>query len=204
MAPARPSGTAPRRSRSRVWATAAWRVAVTSRCRWVSATWRSSVIASWAPIWPSSPNNAPPASSSVTPSNAASCGACRAWPRPTTARSRPIRSDRELGAYVAEQPEQCTASFLLRHPEQRGIVRRMQSMAKTHYGEIQANLLDREVLPMHLLRCKLAFFGVSKFDPRSRLWVRNTMFQGAPLLEDIGQPFEDDWFLPLAPTEEKC
>ncbi|WP_079203743.1 hypothetical protein [Pseudomonas sp. CC6-YY-74] len=110
---------------------------------------------------------------------------------------------RQLGAYLAEHPAQCTASFLLRHPEQRGIVRRMQSMAKTHYGEIQANLLDREVLPMHLLRCKLAFFGVSKFDPRSRLWVRNTMFQGAPLLEDIGQPFEDDWFLPLAPTEEK-
>lgn len=109
---------------------------------------------------------------------------------------------RQLAAYLAENPEHCTASFLLRHPEHRGIVRRMQSMAKTHYGEIQANLLDREVLPMHLLRCKLAFFGVSKFDPRSRLWVRNTMFQGAPLLEDIGQPFEDDWFLPLAPTEE--
>jgi hypothetical protein len=106
---------------------------------------------------------------------------------------------RLLCTYLAEHPGQCTASFLLRHPEQRGIVRRMQSMAKTHYGEIQANLLDRDVLPMHLLRCKLAFFGVSKFDPRSRLWVRNTMFQGAPLLEDIGQPFEDDWFLPLAP-----
>jgi hypothetical protein len=111
---------------------------------------------------------------------------------------------RQLVAYLAEHPEHCTASFLLRHPEQRGIVRRMQSMAKTHYGEIQANLLDREVLPMHLLRCKLAFFGVSKFDPRSRLWVRNTMFQGAPLLEDIGQPFEDDWFLPLAPIVEAC
>ncbi|MDM8349051.1 hypothetical protein P8H27_09060 [Pseudomonas sp. sp1636] len=111
---------------------------------------------------------------------------------------------RQLLAYLAEQPEQCTASFLLRHPEQRGIARRIQSMSQTHYGEIRANLLDREVLPMHLLRCKLAFFGVSKFDPRSRLWVRNTMFQGAPLLEDIGQPFEDDWFLPLAPTEEKC
>jgi hypothetical protein len=110
----------------------------------------------------------------------------------------------QLAAYLAEHPEQCTASFLLRHPEQRGIARRIQSMSKTHYGEIRANLLDREVLPMHLLRCKLAFFGVSKFDPRSRLWVRNTMFQGAPLLEDIGQPFEDDWFLPLAPTEEKC
>lgn len=109
---------------------------------------------------------------------------------------------RLLITQVDEHSTMCVASFLLLHPQQRGIVRRIQSMAKTHYGEIQANLLDRNVLPMHLLRCKLAFFGVSKFDPRSRLWVRNTMFQGAPLLEDIGKPFEDDWFLPLAPTPE--
>ncbi|MBT8764935.1 hypothetical protein [Metapseudomonas boanensis] len=110
---------------------------------------------------------------------------------------------RQLGAYLVEHPEHKVAHFLLRHPGQRGMVRRIQTMARTHYGEIRANLLDRDVLPMHLLRCKLSFFGVSKFDPRSRLWVRNTMFQGAPLLEDIGQPFDDDWFLPLAPTPEK-
>ena len=42
-----------------------------------------------------------------------------------------------------------------------GIVRRIQTMAATRYGEIRANLLDRDVLPMHLLRCKLSFFGVS-------------------------------------------
>jgi hypothetical protein len=64
-----------------------------------------------------------------------------------------------------------------------GTVRRIQGMNCCVYGDIQANLLDREVLPMHLLRAKLAFFGVSKFDPRSRLWLRNTMFQAAPLLE---------------------
>jgi hypothetical protein len=28
------------------------------------------------------------------------------------------------------------------------------------------------------------------------------MFQGAPLLEDIGKTFNDDWFMPLAPTAE--
>ncbi|MDH4555956.1 hypothetical protein E8F11_12370 [Pseudomonas sp. BN417] len=110
---------------------------------------------------------------------------------------------RQLCTYLEQHPEHKVARFLLSHPEQRGIVRRIQGMATTHYGEIRANLLDRDVLPMHLLRCKLSFFGVSKFDPRSRLWVRNTMFQGAPLLEDIGQPFDDDWFLPLAPTQEK-
>ncbi|KPH94270.1 hypothetical protein AMS58_13285 [Pseudoalteromonas porphyrae] len=103
--------------------------------------------------------------------------------------------------YIAANPSQITARFMVAHPKLRGIVRRIQGMDRCVYGDIQANLLDKNVLPMHLLRCKLAFFGVSKFDPRSRLWVRNTMFQGAPLLEDIGKPFSDDWFMPLIPKQ---
>ncbi|WP_421862560.1 hypothetical protein [Motiliproteus sp.] len=107
----------------------------------------------------------------------------------------------QLCSYIAEHPEHTTARFMVARPKMRGIVRRIQSMSRCVYGDIQANLLDRNILPMHLLRCKLAFFGVGKFDPRSRLWVRNTMFQGAPLLEDIGKPFNDDWFMPLAPLQ---
>ena len=30
------------------------------------------------------------------------------------------------------------------------------------------------------MRCKLAFFGASHFDPRSDKWVRISLFQGAP------------------------
>lgn len=105
----------------------------------------------------------------------------------------------QLSEYVAKHPEHSTARFMVARPKLRGIVRRIQSMNRCLYGDIQANLLHRDVLPMHLLRAKLAFFGVSKFDPRSKLWVRNTMFQGAPLLEDIGKTFNDDWFMPLAP-----
>ncbi|GAA0687530.1 hypothetical protein GCM10009104_12050 [Marinobacterium maritimum] len=107
----------------------------------------------------------------------------------------------QLCEYVEQHPDHTTARFMVARPKMRGIVRRIQSMNRCIYGDIQANLLDRNVLPMHLLRCKLAFFGVSKFDPRSRLWVRNTMFQGAPLLEDIGKQFGDDWFMPLAPQQ---
>lgn len=107
----------------------------------------------------------------------------------------------QLCAYIEQHPDHTTARFMVACPKMRGIVRRIQSMSRCIYGDIQANLLDRDVLPMHLLRCKLAFFGVSKFDPRSRLWVRNTMFQGAPLLEDIGSRFSDDWFMPLAPQQ---
>ena len=92
--------------------------------------------------------------------------------------------------------------FLMRQPAQKSIVKRIQSMARRQYSEIRANLAHRDIRPMDLLRCKLAFFGVSKFDPRSRLWVRNTMYQGAPLVTDIGQPYES-WFLPLMPQLEE-
>ena len=89
--------------------------------------------------------------------------------------------------------------FLMRQPAMKGISARIQTMARDPYGDIQANLADRDTLPIHLLRCKLSFLGVSKFDPKSKYWVRNTMFQGAPLIADIGGTFNDDWCYPLAP-----
>jgi hypothetical protein len=91
------------------------------------------------------------------------------------------------------------AEFLLQKPKHLGIVNRIATMSQTQYGEIRANLLHKDVLPMHLLRCKLAFFGVGKFDPKSALWVRNTMFQGAPVVSDLTHEFNDDWYFPVAP-----
>ncbi len=96
--------------------------------------------------------------------------------------------------------KQSVADFVFEHPEYRYIIRRMQTMAQSDCGEIRANLLHADVLPIQLLRCKLSFFGVGKFDPRSRLWVRNTMFQGAPIVSDIGRPFKDDWCFPVRPN----
>jgi hypothetical protein len=46
--------------------------------------------------------------------------------------------------------------------------------------------------PIDMLRCKLSFFGCTRFDPRSDLWLRITMFQGAPFPSDPG-PWPDDW-----------
>ena len=92
------------------------------------------------------------------------------------------------------------AHFLLRHPDQISIVRRIQTMTPLIYGDIRANLADQDMQPMHLLRAKLSFFGVSKFDPKSRLWVRNTMFQGAPLISELDSGRDlDDWYFPVAP-----
>jgi len=104
-----------------------------------------------------------------------------------------------LLAHLRTQPHALTAHFLIAQPAFKGTVRRLQGMAQSSYGEIRANLLARDMLPIHLLRCKLAFFGAGKFDPKSSRWVRITLFQGAPLVSEIGQPFDDDWNFAVMP-----
>jgi hypothetical protein len=106
----------------------------------------------------------------------------------------------EICIYMTEFPQQDVAHFILQQPNFSGAICRIQTMARSQYGDIRENLVHSDVLPIHLLRCKLSFFGVSKFDPRSRLWVRNTMFQGAPLISDFGKPFFDDWQFPIKPV----
>jgi len=106
----------------------------------------------------------------------------------------------DLLMMMVESGDASVAEFLLQKPVHLGIVNRIATMSQTQYGEIRANLLHKDVLPMHLLRCKLAFFGVGKFDPKSALWVRNTMFQGAPIVNDLSHEFNDDWYFPVAPV----
>jgi hypothetical protein len=95
------------------------------------------------------------------------------------------RDVHKLQQQLASATQPHVAAFLLAHPEHRFAVRRVQLSAKHPYAEIQDNLIDARVLPMDLLRCKLAFFGASKFDPRSDRWVRISMYQGASLPQDI-------------------
>lgn len=72
------------------------------------------------------------------------------------------------------------AEFLLRAPEHRFMVRRAQAAARHPYAEVRDNLIDAQMLPIDLMRCKLALFGASHFDPRSDKWVRISLFRGAP------------------------
>ena len=85
------------------------------------------------------------------------------------------------------------ADFLLQHPEHRHTVRRVQIAATRPYSEIRENLIDGDMLPINMLRCKLAFFGASRFDPRSDRWVRICLYRNAPFPEDLADAPEDDW-----------
>lgn len=93
--------------------------------------------------------------------------------------------------------DESVAEFLMRHPEHRHSMRRVQTVHLLPYGEIHDNLVGEDCLPIDLLRCKLSIFGAGKFDPKSDRWTRITMYQGAPLPEDLGRPQADDWAFPF-------
>jgi len=89
------------------------------------------------------------------------------------------------------------AQFLMNHPEHRHIVRRVQIVTKYPYAEIRDNTIAAEMLPIDLLRCKLSFFGATKFDPRSDRWVRINMYQGSPFPDELAECDPDDMAYPV-------
>jgi hypothetical protein len=94
------------------------------------------------------------------------------------------------------EPAQTIAEFLLKHPEHRLAARRVETAARYPYSEIHDNVIGAGLRPIDLLRGKLAFFGATKFDPKSDRWTRITMYQGAPLIDELARPDADDWWLP--------
>lgn len=109
-----------------------------------------------------------------------------------------------LAGFDGDQP---LAAFLLKHPEYRHTVRRVQITARYPYAEIRDNLVGADMLPIDMLRCKLAFFGATKFDPRSDRWVRITMYQDAPYPDEIADMKHDseidDWAFPPDPEGDQ-
>ncbi|MFZ7090334.1 hypothetical protein [Primorskyibacter sp. 2E233] len=81
------------------------------------------------------------------------------------------------------------------HPEHELAMHRVQINALHPYSEIHDNLIGHGCLPIDMLRCKLAFFGATKFDPKSDRWTRIALAQGAPLPEDLLSDHADDWWL---------
>lgn len=90
--------------------------------------------------------------------------------------------DKTLLEHDDDEP---VAAVLLAHPEHRYVIRRAQIAQDFPFAEVQDNLIAADMLPIDLLRCKLAFFGATRFDPRSDRWVRINLFQGAPFPDEI-------------------
>ena len=107
-----------------------------------------------------------------------------------------------LHEQLAEYDDRITiAEFLITRPEFRRVVRRIQTLAELPYAEIRDKLISSGCEPIDILRCKLSIFGATKFDPKSKLWTRITLFQGASLYDELEMPEADDWFAPIFPRE---
>lgn len=110
----------------------------------------------------------------------------------------PLDIGRQIKALNAALPEQSqpVSAFLTDHPQHAMAVDRVQLGAVHPYAEIRDNLIATSCLPIDMLRCKLSFFGASKFDPKSDRWTRITLCQGAPLADELTET-ADDWWLPV-------
>ena len=82
--------------------------------------------------------------------------------------------------------------FLVNNNDLRHTVRRAFIAEKFSYSEIQDNTIGHSLMPIDMLRLKLSFFGVLKFDPKSDKWLRINMFQGAPLPKEL-TTHNDQW-----------
>ncbi|MFW8596432.1 hypothetical protein [Cribrihabitans neustonicus] len=122
---------------------------------------------------------------------------------PVAAYEQPLAPGRDAAllfeALRGEAGDARVADFLLRHPEHRHILRRVQIAARHPYAEIRDNTVGAEVLPIDLLRAKLSFFGACHFDPRSDRWVRINMFRNAPFPHELAEMEFAGWTYPALP-----
>jgi len=113
-------------------------------------------------------------------------------------RESPLDIARQVKALAQDVPDTDipVGRFLAESLQHRAATRRVQTLGRHAYAEIRDNLISHDCLPIDLLRCKLAFFGAAKFDPKSDRWTRITLAQGAPLFDELHAV--DDWWLPVA------
>lgn len=113
---------------------------------------------------------------------------------------QPLAVGRDIDAIykklMLEDENRLIPNFLMEFPEYRHVVQRIVSWQKRPYGEIMDNLISEKMRPLDMLRCKLSFFGATKFDPRSDRWVRICMYQNAPLAGSNSSSYDDFWPYP--------
>lgn len=93
-------------------------------------------------------------------------------------------------------PQALVAEFLLQYPDYRYAVRRVQLLQQAPYAEIRDNTISASLMPIDMLRCKLAFFGATQFDPRSDRWLRICLYANAPYPEELASADADTWIYP--------
>ena len=89
------------------------------------------------------------------------------------------------------------SEFLINNPAMKYVLKRILLNEKYKFSEIRENLTDKKMKPIDILRFKLSFFGATKFDPKSNLWTRIALFQGALLPNQLNDNKKTRWFFPI-------
>lgn len=123
------------------------------------------------------------------------------YAEPGAERESPLDIGRRIKAMYQDLPRRSVPvyEFVAQFPQHALALSRVAGVVRYPYGEIRDNLIGKDCLPIDMLRCKLAFFGASKFDPKSDRWTRITLCQGAPLADEL-ETRADDWWLPVYGT----
>lgn len=116
----------------------------------------------------------------------------------------PVSDFRGLHAALATHDgAEPAALALLRHPEFQESAGRAAVMAREPYGQIHVDLMAEKFAPIELMRFQLAMYGMNKFSPVSDSQLRVTLFQGAPLPQEIAEHgHEGSLFRPRRSAQE--
>jgi hypothetical protein len=96
-------------------------------------------------------------------------------------------------------PGETLGRFVARYPDMRFMAGWAYTLADTEYAIARMDLLALDFSPLKIMRFQLALYGMLKFRPRSRTWLRATLFQGAGLPYELAAGHAGDGLLPRLP-----
>ncbi|MGI6855259.1 hypothetical protein [Mesorhizobium sp. 1B3] len=102
----------------------------------------------------------------------------------------------------AVDPSTTVARLLLKHPEHRHLVARIQSLRDEQFHTPHANINSENFVPIDLVRLmNCGIHGVDKTRDFLNRNLRGVLYHGAPTPDEIRSGFAGTWFYPAEPIQ---
>ncbi|PWJ79729.1 hypothetical protein C7441_1145 [Pseudaminobacter salicylatoxidans] len=103
---------------------------------------------------------------------------------------------------AAETLTTTVARFLLKHPQHRYLVARIQSLRGRAYHTPRANINAEAFIPIDLVRLmNCGIHGIDKTRDFLNRNLRGVLYHGAPTRDDIRSGYSGTWFYPAEPVQ---
>lgn len=106
-----------------------------------------------------------------------------------------------LKADIEREPAGLTvARFLMKYPQHRYTVARLQGLRGSHYHTPMGNINAQDFVPIDLVRLmNVGFHGIDKTKDYLNRNLRGVLFHGAPTPDDLRAGVTGSWFYPAEP-----